>query len=79
MGSKQRQALLFESVSEYGSSVARVDSRTQESLRGRNDLSWFGPIHALCLVADDPYTQNNLKSGVTIECREGFGKGSARC
>ena len=32
-GSKPRQALLFESVSEYVSPVARVDLRTQESQR----------------------------------------------
>ena len=35
-GSEPRQALLFESVSEYGSPVARVDSRTQESQREHN-------------------------------------------
>ena len=43
--------------------VARVDSRTQESQRGRNGLSWFGPINALHPEADDPYTQEHPKSG----------------
>ena len=56
VGLEPQQALLFESVSEYVSPVARVDSRTQESQRGRNGLAWFRPIDALCLAADDPYT-----------------------
>jgi hypothetical protein len=56
-----------------------VDSRTQESHRGRNSLSWFGPIDALCLAADDPYTQYHPKLGITIECRERFGRGLAWC
>ena len=55
--------MLFESVSEYGSLVAWVDSRTQESQRGHNGLSWFGPIGALRLAADDPYTQKHPKMG----------------
>jgi hypothetical protein len=55
-GLEPRQGLLFELVSEYMSVVARVDSRTQESQRGHNGLSWFGPIDALCLAVDDPYT-----------------------
>ena len=38
-GSKLWQALLFIVVSECMSLVARVDSRTWESQRGRNDLS----------------------------------------
>ena len=58
-GSKPRQALLFESVLEYMSPVARVDSRTQESQRGCNGLSWFSPINALRLATDDPYTQEH--------------------
>jgi hypothetical protein len=58
-GSELRQALLFESVSEYVSSVARVD----ESQRGRNGLSWFGPIDALHLAVDDLYTQEHPKLG----------------
>ena len=62
-GSEPRQELLFESVSEYGSPVAWVDSRTQESQRGGNGLSWFGPIGALRPATDDPYTQEHLKSG----------------
>ena len=62
-GSKLRQALLFKLVLEYGSSVARVDSRTQESQRGHNSLSWFRPIGALRLAADDPYTQKHPKMG----------------
>ena len=65
------QALLFESVSEYVSPVARVDSRTQESQRGCNGLSWFGPISALRPAADDPYTQEHPKPGVTTECTRG--------
>jgi hypothetical protein len=77
--SKPRQALLFESVSEYVSPVARVDSRTQESQRGHNGLSWFGPIDAQHPAADDPYTQKHPKSGVTTVCRERFGRGLARC
>jgi hypothetical protein len=64
-GLKPRQALLFESVSEYVFSVARVDSRTQEPQRGRNGLSWFEPIDALRPAADDLYTQEHPKSGVT--------------
>ena len=62
-GSKPRQALLFKLVSEYVSLVAWVDSRTQESQRGRNGLFWFGPIGALRPAADDPYTQEHPKSG----------------
>ena len=46
------------------SPVSRVDSRTQESQRGRNGLLWFGPISALCPAADDPYTQEHPKSRV---------------
>jgi hypothetical protein len=65
VGSKPRQALLFESVLEYGSPMARVDSRTQESQRGLNGLSWFGPISALRQAADNTYTQKHPKSGVT--------------
>jgi hypothetical protein len=62
-GSKPRQALLFEVVSEYVSLVARVDSRTQESQRRRNGLSWFGPIGDLCLATDDSSTQGHPKLG----------------
>ena len=56
---------------EYVSPMARVDSRTQESQRGRNGLSWFGPIDALRAVADDPYTQKHRKPGVITECTGG--------
>ena len=63
MGLEPRQALLFELVSEYMSLVARVESRTQESQRGCNGLSWFGPIDALRQAGDDPYTQEHPKSG----------------
>ena len=69
-GSEPRQALLFEVVSECVSPVARVDSRTQESQRGRNGLSWFRPINALRPAADDPYTQKHPKSRVKTMCRE---------
>ena len=62
-GSEPQQALLFEMVSEYASPVARVDSRTQESQRGHNGLSWFGPIDALRPAADDPYTKMHSKLG----------------
>ena len=79
MGSKQRQALLFESVSEYGSLVARVDLRTQESQRERNGLSWFGPIGALRPTADDPYTQKHPKLGGYNRVVERFGRGLAWC
>jgi hypothetical protein len=34
---------------------------------------------ALRPTADDPYTQEHPKSGVTIECRMRFGRGSAGC
>jgi len=81
-GSEPHQALLFESMLEYVSPAAQVDSRTQESQRGHNGLSWFGPINALRPAADDPYTQEHPKSGVTIECiggRERFGRGLAQC
>ena len=63
MGSKPQQTLLFVVMSECVSSVAWVDSRTQESQGGRNGLSWFGPIDALRQAADDPYTQEHPKSG----------------
>ena len=78
-GVKTTASMLFESVSEYGSSVARVDSRTQESQRGRNGLSWFGLIGALHLAADDPYTQKHLKSGGSNRVVERFGRGLAQC
>ena len=81
-GVRTTQSLLFESVLEYVSLVARVDSRTQKSLRRCNGLSWFRPISALCPATDDPCTQEHSKSGVTIECtgeRERFGRGLARC
>ena len=61
INTEPQQALLFETVLEYVSLVARVDSRTQESQRGHNGLSWFRPIDALHLVADDPYTQEHPK------------------
>jgi hypothetical protein len=79
MGLEPWQALLFESVSEYVSLVARVDSRTQELQRGRNGLSWFGPIDALRPVANDPYTQKHLKSGGYNKVVERFGRGLAWC
>ena len=78
-GVRTMASMLFESVLEYGSLVALVDSRTQESHRGRNGLSWFGPIDALRPAADDHYTQKHPKSGVTTLCRERFGRGLARC
>ena len=56
-----------------------MDSRTQESQRGRNGLSWFRPINALRPAADDPYIKEHPKSGGTTECkgeRERFGRGS---
>ena len=62
-GLELRQALLFESVSEYVSLVVRMDSKTQESQRGCNGLSWFGPIGALRPAADVSYTQEHPKSG----------------
>jgi hypothetical protein len=49
-------AIIIRRFCDNRSPVARVDSRTQESQRGHNDLSWFGPIDALYLAADDPYT-----------------------
>jgi hypothetical protein len=64
-GVRTAASMLFKLVSEYGSSVARVDSRTQESQRGRNDLSWFEPIGAIRPVVNDPYTQKHPKLGVT--------------
>jgi hypothetical protein len=63
VGSESRQALLFESVLQYVSPVARVDSRIQESQRGRNALSWFRAISALHPATNDPYTQERPKSG----------------
>jgi hypothetical protein len=74
-GSESWQALLFESVSEYGSLVTRVDSRTQESQRGHDDLSWFRPIGALRLVVDDPYTQKHSKLEGYNRVVERFGRG----
>ena len=79
MGSKQRQALLFESVSEYGSPVAWVNSRTQDSQKECNGLSWFWPIGALHPAADDPYTQKHPKLGAYNRVVEIFGRGLARC
>ena len=55
--------MLFELVSEYGSPVAWVNSRTQDSQKECNGLSWFVPIDALRPAADDPYTQKHLKLG----------------
>ena len=72
-------SMLFESVLEYGSPVAPVDSRTQESQRGHKDLSWFGPIDVLRPAADDPYTQKHPKSGGYNIVEERFGRGLARC
>ena len=79
MGLEPRQAVLFESVSEYGYPVTRVDSRTQESQRERNGLSWFGPIDALRPAADDPYTQKHPKSGGYNRVVERFGRGLTWC
>ena len=56
-----------------------MDSRTQESQRGRNDLSWFGllvPYVQQLMILILKSTQN---LGVTTECkreRERFGRGS---
>jgi hypothetical protein len=75
LGVETAASVLFKSVSEYGSPVARVDSRTQESQRGRDDLSWFGPIGALRPAADDSYTQKHLKSGGYNRVVERFGRG----
>ena len=72
-------SMLFESVLEYGSLVALVDSRTQESHRGRNGLSRFGPIGAQRLSANDPYTQKHPKSGGYNSIVERFGMRLARC
>ena len=81
IGSELWQALLFESVSDYVSLVARVDSRTQESQRAHNGLSLFGPIDALRLATDDPYTQEHPKSrGLQQSVNEGsLVGGLARC
>jgi hypothetical protein len=60
------------------SSVVQVDSRTQESQRGLNGLSWFMPIGALRLAADDPKLMSTQNLGVITECkgeRERFGRG----
>ena len=62
-GLELRQALLFESVSEYVSLVVRMDSKTQESQRGRSGLSWFRTIGAIRPAADDPYSQKHPKLG----------------
>ena len=76
------QALLFESVLEYVSLVARVDSRTQESQRGHNGLSWFrlsGPYVKQLMILILKSTQNR---GVTAKCtggRERFGRGLGWC
>ena len=70
--------MLFELVSKYGSPVAWVDSRTQEPQRGRNGLTWFGPIGALHPTADDPYTQKYPKSVDYNRVVERFGRGLAQ-
>jgi hypothetical protein len=62
VGSKLWPRLLFMVVSEYVSPLTRVNSRTQESQRGRNGVSWLGPIDALRPAADDPNTQEHPKS-----------------
>jgi len=68
-GVEAMASMLFESVLVYGCPVAQVDSRTQELQRGCNGLSWFGPIDALHLAVDDPYTiEHQTSRGVTIEC-----------
>ena len=79
-GSEPRQALLFESVSEYGSPVAQVDLGTQESCREDATvypgLGQFGPYIQQLMILILKSTQNQ---GVTIECRERFGRGLGRC
>ena len=70
-GSEPRQALLFELVSEYGSPVARVDSRTQESRRedatDYPGLGQFGPYIQQLMILILKSTQHR---GVITECRE---------
>jgi hypothetical protein len=74
--------MLFESVLEYdvfGGSGGFKNTRITQ--RRRNDLSWFGPIWSLRPAADDPYTQEHLKSrGLQQGVKEEeFGRGLARC
>jgi hypothetical protein len=62
-GVKTAASMLFESVSEYGVSSGSVGLRNTRIMQRRhNGLSWFGPIRSLCPAADDPYTQEHLKS-----------------
>jgi hypothetical protein len=73
--------MLFESVLEYevsgGSGGLRNIRITQ---RRGNGLSWFEPIRSLRPAADDPYTQEHLKSrGLQQSVKEEeFGRGLAR-
>ena len=61
-GVKTTATMLFESVSEYGSPVARVDSGTQESRRGDAivylGLGQFGPYVQQLMILILKSTQN---------------------
>ena len=50
----------------------RIIERTQRFIL-------FGPIDALRLAADDPYTQKHPKSGGYNKVVERFGRGLAQC
>ena len=62
-GVKTVASMLFESVSEYGVSDGSGGLKNMRIMQRRcNDLSWFRLIWSLHPVADDPYTQEHLKS-----------------
>jgi hypothetical protein len=66
-------------VSECVSPMALVDSRTQESQRGRNSLSWFGLSVPYVWQLMTLVLKNTQNLGVTTKCkgqRERFGRGS---
>ena len=63
-GVKTVASMLFESVSEYRVSGGSGELKnTRITQRRRNGLSWFESIRSLRPAADDPYTQENPKSG----------------
>jgi hypothetical protein len=62
-GVKTVTSMLFELVSGYRvSSGSGGLKNTRNTQRRCNSLSWFGAIRSLCLVANDPYSQEHPKS-----------------
>ena len=79
VGLEPRQLLLLKLVSEYMSLVAWVDSITKNHRGDATVYSGLGrsvPYILQLMILILKRTQNR---GVTIECRERFGRGLARC